>query len=149
MNHTRQEFRLTFPGAKTAGRLPSNVSLPRTANSMRRDGHSYPALGKLGDLAYPGLVLFVVFVALICGGGTRQGLWSDALAQIVSLPLLAVAAFRLKALPSPSNLRLPLFLIFAVVLVPVLQLVPLPPWVWTILPGRAEVAEAYKAAGMS
>ena len=71
---------------------------PTALNSMRRGGHSYPALGKLRDLAYPGLVLFVVFVALICGGGTRQGLWSDALAQIVSLPLLAVAAFRLKAL---------------------------------------------------
>ena len=51
--------------------------------------------------------------------------------------------------PSPSKLRLPLFLIFAVVLVPVLQLVPLPPRVWTILPGRGEVAEAYTAAGMS
>src|SRR5262245_45480742 len=115
---------------------------------MRRGGHSYPALAKLGDVACPGLVLFVVFVTLICGGGTRQGLWSDALAQIVSLPLLAVAAFRLKALPS-SQLRLPLFVIFAVVLVPVLQLVPLPPGLWAILPGRAEVAEAYKAAGMS
>jgi O-antigen ligase len=126
-----------------------SVSLPRTVNSMRGGGHSYAALGKLGDVAYPGLVLFVVFVALICGGGTRQGLWSDALVQIVSLPLLAVAAFKLKALPSPSNVRLPLFLIFAVVLVPVLQLVPLPPLVWTILPGRAEVAEAYKATGMS
>jgi hypothetical protein len=115
---------------------------------MRRGGHSYPALAELGDVAYPGLVLFVVFVALICGGGTRQGLWSDALAQIVSLPLLVVASFKLKALPS-SQLRLPLFLIFAVVLIPVLQLIPLPPLVWTILPGRAEVAEAYKAAGMS
>src|SRR5262245_33419881 len=91
-----------------------------------------PALGKIGELAYPGLVLFVVFVALVCGGGTRQGLWSDALAQIVSLPLLAVAAFRLWALPGPSK-RLPLFLIFAVVSVPVLQLIPLPPQVWTIL----------------
>src|SRR5262245_63937304 len=104
---------------------------------MRRGGHSYPALGKLADLAYPGLVLFVVFVTLICGGGTRQGLWSDALAQIVSLPLLAVASFRLKALPS-SQLRLPLFLIFAVVLIPVLQLVPLPPGLWTILPRSEE-----------
>jgi O-Antigen ligase len=108
-----------------------------------------PALGRFGDLAYPGLVLFVIFVALVCGGGTRQGLWSDALAQIVSLPLLAIAAFKLKALASQSQLRLPLFLVFALVLVPVLQLVPLPPLVWTILPGRAEVAEAYKAAGMS
>jgi len=51
-------------------------------------------------------------VALICGGGTRQGLWSDALAQIVSLPRLAVASFRLKALPGPSKMRLPLFLNF-------------------------------------
>ena len=115
---------------------------------MRRGGHSYPALGTIGDLAYPGLVLFVVFVALICGGGTRQGLWSDALVQIVSLPLLAVAAFRLKALPS-SQLRLPLFLVCAAVVVPVLQLVPLPPAVWTVLPGRAEVAEGFRAAGMS
>ena len=109
-----------------------------------------PGLSKFGDLAYPGLVLSVVFVALVCGGGTRQGLWSDALVQIVSLPLLAVASFRLRALASPSKLRLPLFLIFAVVLVPVLQLVPLPPRVWTtILPGREEVAAAYTAAGMS
>src|SRR5262249_11208925 len=67
----------------------------------RRLGLS-PALGKLEDSAYPGLVLFVVFVALVCGGGTRHGLWSDALVQIVSLPLLAVASFRFWALPDPS-----------------------------------------------
>ena len=102
--------------------------------------------GDLAGLAYPGLVLFVIFVALVCGGGTRQGLWSDALVQIVSLPLLAVAWFRLWALPGPSK-RLPLFLIFVVVLVPVLQLIPLPPRVWTILPGRGEVAEAYTGSG--
>ena len=125
-----------------------NLSSAPARNSMRRGGHSYPALGTIGEVAYAGLVLLVVFVALIFGGGTRQGLWSDALAQIVSLPLLAVAFFRLKALPS-SQLRLPLFLIFAAVVVPVLQLVPLPPQVWTILPGRAEVAEAFRAAGMS
>ena len=117
-------------------------------NAMRSGGRSYPARGKLGEMAYPGLVLFVTFVALICGGGTRQGLLSDALAQIVSLPLLAVAVSRLRV-ASSSKLRLPLFLIFAVALVPALQLVPLPPQVWTILPGRAELAEAYKAAGMS
>jgi len=92
--------------------------------------------------------LFVIFVALVCGGGTRQGLLSDALAQIVSLPLLAVAFSRLRR-ANPSEARLALFLTFAVVLVPCLQLVPLPPQVWTILPGRAEVAEAYKAAGMA
>src|SRR5262245_66657344 len=119
-----------------------------TVNSMRRGGHSYPAVGKLGDVAYPGLVLFVIFVALICGGGTRQGLWSDALVQVVSLPLLAIAILRLKALASPSEFRLALFVIGAVIVVPILQLLPLPPSIWTILPGRAEVAGAYSAAGV-
>jgi O-antigen ligase len=39
-------------------------------------------------------------------------------------------------------------LIFVIILVPVLQLISLPPLVWTILPGRGEVAEAYTAAGI-
>src|SRR5262249_39110067 len=127
------------------------VMMQRLVETRSRSFGLAPALGQLGDLAglaYPGLVLFVVLVALVCGGGTRQGLWSDALVQIVSLPLLAAAPFRLREL-DPSKLRLALFLVFAVVLVPVLQLIPLPPQIWTILPGRGEVTEAYTAAGMS
>ena len=122
-----------------------------TLSDLTRRAHwaCRPPLGKLETWLYAGLVLFVVFVSLIFGGGTRQGLWSDALVQIVSLPLLAVAFLRLRALASPSELRLALFLIVAVVLVPILQLVPLPPRIWTILPGRGEVAEAYTAAGIS
>ena len=122
---------------------------PSSSNLARRREHSSPATVRdVKDLAYAGLVLVVVFVSLICGGGTRQGLWSDALVQIVSLPLLAVAFLRLSALASPSKFRLALCVIGAVIVVPVLQLVPLPPWIWTILPGRAEVAEAYTAAGV-
>jgi O-antigen ligase len=141
----------------SASRWPLQMHMNEQVKNLRRQRvvvtRSRPlglsaVLGRSGDLAYLGLVLFVVFVALVCGGGTRQGLWSDALVQIVSLPLLAVASFRLWALPGPSK-RLPLFLIFVVVLVPVLQLIPLPPLVWTILPGRGEVAEAYTTAGMS
>ena len=138
-----------WPRSRTEDQRPvESASVATVLNAMRGGGRSYPARGKLGEMAYPGLVLFVTFVALICGGGTRQGLLSDALAQIISLPLLAVAVSRLRV-ASSSKLRLPLFLIFAVALVPALQLVPLPPQVWTILPGRAELAEAYKAAGMS
>ena len=138
-----------WPRSRTEDQRPvESASVATVLNAMRSGGRPYPARGKLGEMAYPGLVLFVAFVALICGGGTRQGLLSDALTQIVSLPLLAVAVSRLRV-ASSSKLRLPLFLIFAVALVPALQLVPLPPQVWTILPGRAEVAEAYKTAGMS
>jgi hypothetical protein len=85
---------------------------------------------------FPGLVLFVVFVALICGAAQGRD-WVGCPRTDCEFAILS------------SQLRLPLFLIFAVVLVPVLQLVALPPGLWTILPGRVEVAEAYKAAGVS
>ena len=121
---------------------------PTLSNWARREHSSHAAAGNVGDLAYAGMVLFVVLLSLIFGGGTRQGLWSDALVQVVSLPLLAIAILRLKALASPSEFRLALFVIGAVIVVPILQLLPLPPWIWTILPGRAEVAGAYRAAGV-
>ena len=121
---------------------------PTLSNWARRELSSHAAAGNVGDLAYAGMVLFVVLLSLIFGGGTRQGLWSDALVQVVSLPLLAIAMLRLKALASPSEFRLALLVIGAVIVVPILQLLPLPPWIWTILPGRAEVAGAYRAAGV-
>src|SRR5215212_4141853 len=76
------------------------VKIQRPAVTRSRSKSLSRALDQFGDLAgfaFPGLVLFVILVALVCGGGTRQGLWSDALAQIVSLPLLAAAGFRLSA----------------------------------------------------
>jgi len=121
---------------------------PTLSNWARRELSSHAAAGNVGDLAYAGMVLFVVLLSLIFGGGTRQGLWSDALVQVVSLPLLAIAILRLKARASPSEFRLALLVIGAVIVVPILQLLPFPPWTWTILPGRAEVAGAYRAAGV-
>ena len=121
---------------------------PTLSNWARREHSSHAAAGNVGDLAYAGMVFFVVLLSLIFGGGTRQGLWSDALVQVVSLPLLAIAILRLKARASPSEFRLALLVIGAVIVVPILQLLPLPPWIWTILPGRAEVAGAYRAAGV-
>jgi O-antigen ligase len=121
---------------------------PTLSNWARREHSSHAAAGNVGDLAYAGMVLFVVLLSLIFGGGTRQGLWSDALVQVVSLPLLAIAILRLKARASPSEFRLALLVIGAVIVVPILQLLPLPPLIWTILPGRAEVAGAYRAAGV-
>ena len=121
---------------------------PTLSNWARREHSSHAAANNVGDLAYAGMVLFVVLLSLIFGGGTRQGLWSDALVQVVSLPLLAIAILRLKARASPSEFRLALLVIGAVIVVPILQLLPLPPWISTILPGRAEVAGAYRAAGV-
>src|SRR5215469_4554939 len=89
----------------------------------------------------------VVVLAMVFGAGGVQG-WSDAIVQLAALPLLAWALFRL----NPSQLgrggRWALVLLCAIVALPLLQLIPLPPSLWSSLPGRQEYASAYAAAGM-
>jgi hypothetical protein len=91
---------------------------------------------------------FVVVLAMLFGGGGNQG-WSDAVVQLAALPLLAWALFKL----TPSQLsrggEWAIALLCAIVALPLLQLIPLPPSLWSALPGRGEVASAYEAAGMS
>ena len=90
-----------------------------------------------------------MLLALIFGGGARQGLWSDAVVQLASLPLLGyvlwrasghLAALRPTLCDSSS--------VAAIVLLPLIQLIPLPPFLWTALPGRASFASAYQEAAL-
>jgi hypothetical protein len=96
-------------------------------------------------LAYTSVV---VVLAMLFGGGGNQG-WSDAVVQLAALPLLASALFKL----NPSQLdrygQWAIALLCAVLALPLLQLIPLPPSFWGGLPGRGEVASAYEAAGMA
>src|SRR5215472_16099665 len=89
----------------------------------------------------------VVVLAMLFGAGGVQG-WSDAIVQLAALPLLVWALFRL----NPSQLgrggRWAVVLLCAIVALPLLQLIPLPPSLWSSLPGRQEYASAYAAAGM-
>ena len=91
---------------------------------------------------------FVVVLAMLFGAGGTQG-WSDAVVQLAALPLLAWALFKL----TPSQLgrggRGAIILLCAILALPVLQLIPLPPSLWSSLPGRREFASAYEAVGMA
>jgi hypothetical protein len=88
------------------------------------------------------LTAVAIVLSIIFGGGTVQGLPSDAVVQLASLPLLGLAVVMLFGQPLPSHARLPLALAAGIALLPVLQLVPLPPDVWTRLPGRSGVVES-------
>ena len=104
-------------------------------------------LRPLADRVLPTLTVAVLFLTLVFGGGSQQGFWSDALIQLASLPLLAVAVFTIfRAFPARSNVRAPLLLVSALLLLPLLQLVALPPYLWAGLAGRADIAQAYAAA---
>jgi O-antigen ligase len=87
----------------------------------------------------------VVLVAcLLLGGGTRAGFLSDAVLQLAAIPLLLMAMGRLADPGARGNARWPLRFCLALALVPALQLVPLPPGVWTALPNRAELADTLR-----
>jgi O-antigen ligase len=94
------------------------------------------------------LVCAVVMVCcLLFGGGTRPGFLSDVIIQLLAIPLLAMAFHRLAGLPSARHLRWALLFCLAIVLVPLLQLVPLPPELWTALPNREPAVEAFRLLG--
>jgi O-antigen ligase len=90
----------------------------------------------------------LLILALAFGGGSRHGLWSDAIAQLASLPLIAAAVLRMTRTGVNVDQGIALRLAAAVLLLPVVQLVPMPPGIWTALGGRPELAAVYAEAGV-
>jgi O-antigen ligase len=96
----------------------------------------------------------IVFGAcLILGGGTRQGFGTDALLQYASIPLLLLAIWHLawpteteRVIP-PRQARNLIFACGLIWLFPLLQLIPLPPAIWTALPGHESLVTTFKTLG--
>jgi O-antigen ligase len=86
----------------------------------------------------------VLTCCLLLGGGTKAGFLSDVIVQLAAIPLLLAAIWRLSDLSSIRRLHWALAFCLAIVLLPLLQLVPLPPEVWTALPNREPVAAAFE-----
>lgn len=80
------------------------------------------------------------------GGATQKGSVSDAAVQLACLPLLALIAPEVgKILTGRRWIAILLGLTLAT---PLLQLIPLPPALWSALPGRAAVVETYRSANL-
>ena len=114
---------------------------------MRADAVVSISLPRVVTEAFLPYTSFVVILAMLFGGGGNQG-WSDALVQLAALPLLAWALFKL----SPSQLdrygQWALVLLCAILAWPLLQLIPMPPSLWSNLPGREAIGSAYETAGI-
>lgn len=92
---------------------------------------------------------FGLLSCLLLGGGTREGFLSDAILQLVSIPVFLAALWRILDVPLNRDRRRALVFCAAIVAVPLIQLAPLPPAIWTRLPGRAIVAESFQLLGRS
>lgn len=85
----------------------------------------------------------VLVCSLLLGGGTSNGFLSDAVLELLAIPLLLLCLWHVAALRPGKAMRRALIFGFAILLVPLLQLVPLPPAVWTALPSREPIAAAF------
>jgi O-antigen ligase len=99
--------------------------------------------------ALVGYGCFLLAVALVFGGGTRQGTPGDAIVEILGLPLLGYGLLTLRFGDLPKPARIAVVLAAAIAALPILQLVPLPPAIWSRLPGRAQFASTYISLDMS
>jgi O-antigen ligase len=127
--------------------MTTTIELGRPA----RDGASLPRLRLEASLwsrsTLFSLCAFIITASLLLGGSTRGGFLSDAILQLVSIPLLLVALWKLYEVPWTQQMQIPLLFCLALVLIPVVQLIPLPPWLWTALPGRQPSAETFEILG--
>lgn len=96
----------------------------------------------LNRLAVPAYLLVCLLL-----GGSVQGPWRTMVVQLLAVGLIAWAALATRREPLGGAAKSLLLLAILTLLLFLVQLVPLPPGIWTALPGREPVAAGYATLG--
>lgn len=82
--------------------------------------------------------------SMVFGGATHAGYLGDVALQTLALPLIFLATLELMENGAPLGAKAPLVFVAMVLVLPILQLVPLPDVLWNALPGRSMIAETFE-----
>jgi O-antigen ligase len=126
-------------------RRDTGSSITEDARQAWRDAWS-PAR-QTQTAVFASALLLEVFATLF-GGASQTNALSLMAVELAALPLLFVSLYLTLAGAAPKGIAIPLLILACVVLVPVLQLIPLPAQIWTQLPGRAPEMHALDLAGL-
>jgi O-antigen ligase len=88
-----------------------------------------------------------LFLCLILGG-SAQGIWANMILQLLGIALLAWAALAPAEKPLLPPARQLLILALLAVALVAIQLVPLPPGLWTHFGGREPIANGFRILGV-
>ena len=91
----------------------------------------------------------LMILAITLGGASRVHELRLALVELAALPVIVLSVFALGRSARWPASRLFLGLVAGLVALPLLQLVPLPPQLWTRLPGREEMVLALEVSGLT
>lgn len=94
------------------------------------------------------LVPGYLLASLLLGGASAAGFLANGLLQVAAIPLIGWSLWQLLQSGPAQQARTPLLLLGLLVAALVLQLIPLPPSIWTLLPGREPVVEGYGLLGI-
>lgn len=89
----------------------------------------------------------LVVIAFLAGGASRDHALRLALVELTALPVLVLALRQLLASGQIARHKLALGLLAATACLPLVQLIPLPPQLWSSLPGRQELSLALELSG--
>ncbi|MEG3089577.1 O-antigen ligase family protein [Sphingomonas sp. PB4P5] len=93
------------------------------------------------------IVPVYLLACLLLGGASAAGFIANLSLQLAALPLIAWSLWQLINTGFAPQVRSALILLALLVAIALLQLVPLPPAIWTHLPGRTPVIEGYRLLG--
>jgi O-antigen ligase len=89
-----------------------------------------------------------LLACLVLGGASAAGFIANLLLQLAALPLIGWALWQLLQTAPAPQIRMPLAILGLLVVLTLLQLIPLPPSIWTLLPGRDPVVAGYRLLGI-
>jgi O-antigen ligase len=82
-------------------------------------------------------------------GGSPQGIWGNAILQLLAVAILAWALIEQRNEPLPKIVRQLLAIVALALMIVMIQLVPLPAEIWARLPGRGLVVEGFRSLGLA
>lgn len=88
-------------------------------------------------------------LCILLGGASLAGYLSNLLLQLIAIPIIAAALLARRPTPLNSGSRSLLTLLGLATALVIFQLIPLPPSVWSALPGREPVVQGFVALGQS
>lgn len=95
-----------------------------------------------------GIVPTYLAACLLFGGASAAGFVVNLALQLAALPLIAWGVWQLLQTGPAPQVKSVVILLGIFVGIALLQLIPLPPSIWTLLPGRGSIIEGYKLLGV-
>jgi O-antigen ligase len=87
-----------------------------------------------------------IFLCIVLGG-SAQDIWGNLALQLLGMALIAWAAIHSRAQGTAGGPRALYWLMLAALIIIALQLIPLPPSLWTRLPGREGMSAGFDLLG--